>query len=149
MSGYALLPDFDRSAPHVQDYHTLLESRISDWPRTASELSKPYVPPAVVGWDASPRGANGHTLEEVAGIYPFTPIVEGSSSELFSKMLEEQHAFIQKNVPQDEQYIPITAWNEIAEGTSLLPKVCKDETLDNSFLEAVKKFKSKTTREQI
>ncbi len=140
MTGYAFLPNFGSSADPVQQYADLLEQRIKDWHDIARQIDKPYVPPVVVGWDASPRGINGPQIEDVSGTYPFTPIVEDGSSSLFSEMLRTQQEFIRANVPPDERYVPLTAWNEVTEGAALLPRVKPDGTLDASYLEAVRDF---------
>jgi hypothetical protein len=141
VTGYAFLPNFRSSgAEPIQNYSDLVAERMQDWRDITKAIGRPYVPPVVVGWDASPRGVNGVRLDEVAGTYPFTPIVEGSSSKAFSDMLRKQTKFILEHVPPEEQYIPITAWNEVTEGTALLPKVNSDGTLDNSYLEAVYAF---------
>jgi hypothetical protein len=137
MTGYAFLSDFRDGTP-IQQYDDLLRRRITDWHTIASEIAKPYVPPAVVGWDASPRGVNGVDLSDVSGVYPFTPIVEGSSSELFRKMLVEQRDFVGTHVPEGEGYTIITAWNEVTEGGALLPKVKPDGSVDDSYLAAMR-----------
>ncbi len=147
VSSYALLPDFSKNAAPVQGHSLLLEQRIEDWHAISNVLNVPYVPPAVVGWDASPRGVNGVSLNEVAGIYPFTPIVEGSTSSLFDKMLAAQDSFTQKHVPADERYIPINAWNEITEGSALLPRISEDGTMDTNFLDIIKMYKETSVME--
>ena len=140
MTGYAFLPNFGAAADPVQQYDSLLQQRMDDWVRIATQLDKPYVPPVVVGWDASPRGISGSRIEDVSGVYPFTPIVEGSTSDLFDKMLRAQHDFVQARVPESERYTPITAWNEITEGAALLPKVNQDGTLDSGYLDMLREF---------
>lgn len=138
MTGYAFLPNFGADSEPVQDYATLLQERMQDWQTITTQIDKPYVPPAVVGWDASPRGINGSRIEDVSGTYPFTPIVEGGSSELFAGMMRAQRDFVARNVPEAERYTPITAWNEITEGAALLPKVRPDGSIDMSYLDAVR-----------
>jgi hypothetical protein len=139
MTGYAFLPNFGADSEPVQDYASLLRERMADWDAITQQIDKPYVPPVVVGWDASPRGINGSRIEDVSGTYPFTPIVEGSNSERFSDMLRAQRAFVASNVPEEERYTPITAWNEVTEGAALLPKVDENGALDKSYLDAVRK----------
>ena len=138
LSGYAFLPDFgnSRQSP-VQDYASQVEEREQDWHAIAL-MRVPFVPPAVVGWDASARGARGYRLEEVRGVYPFTPIVEGSTPELFAGMLRRALSFIGEHVPVEEQYGIVCAWNEIAEGCSLLPEVTACGAVDIGYLEALK-----------
>jgi hypothetical protein len=137
LTGYALLPDFhDSERRPVQDYESLLAKRERDWQAIAA-LGLSFVPPAVVGWDASPRGARGYTLEEVAGVYPFTPIVEGGAPWLFSQMLSKTLGFVAGHVPAQEQYGIVCAWNEISEGCALLPGISADGAADYGYLEAL------------
>lgn len=140
MTGYAFLPNFEFDADSLQDYNALLEQRMAEWHEIADGSTKPYVPPVVLGWDGSPRGINGLALEEVAGVYPFTPIVTGSSPATFEHMLREQRDFILQRVPPEHRYTLITAWNEITEGTALLPKVRADGSLDTTYLDALRRF---------
>jgi Glycosyltransferase WbsX len=143
ISSYALLPDFGESALPIQDYKTLLDKRSKDWDVLgASVAGSAYVPPVVVGWDASPRGINDVALSEVKGIYPFTPIVQGADSDQFNRMLNMQYDYLSRNVPEDERYVPITAWNEVTEGAALLPRVNRNGEIDRSLLDVIKNFKS-------
>lgn len=139
LTGYAFLPDFihTKESP-VQNYASLLTAREKEWYEVAA-TGLPFVPPAVVGWDGSPRGSRGYTLEQVAGVYPFTPIVEGSTPGLFGLMLRKTLDFVAENVPAKEQYGLICAWNEISEGCSLLPEVTDAGTVDFGYLETVKR----------
>lgn len=137
MTGYAFLPNFEPDAEPIQDYSSLLEQRIAEWHEITTASSKPFVPPVVLGWDGSPRGINGPTLEEVTGVYPFTPIVTGNTPETFERMLREQRNFVTQHVPPKDSYTVITAWNEITEGTALLPKVQPDGSLDSRYLQIV------------
>jgi len=144
MTGYAFLPDF-KGEP-IQDYRKSIDQRILDWDTISEQISKPYIPPVVVGWDASPRGyADENTdIRDVAGLYPYTPIVEGANDMDFRRMLRLQRDYMErKSVPISERYTPITAWNEVTEGAALLPKVTRDGRLDKRLLEAVRDHKGR------
>lgn len=137
ITGYANLPDFDSHAQSVQDYNTQQIKRVKEWDDIQGAVKIPFVPPAVVGWDASPRGEPNLSLEEVKGIYPFTPIITGGSAKLFGSMLSESLRFILAHVPKAQQYGVICAWNEVSESMALLPTV-KNGTIDFSYLDEVK-----------
>jgi len=147
MTGYAFLPDFGKP-PYVQDHSQLMEKRAAEWADIQAAIgSSPYVPPVVTGWDASPRGANGVKLDDVEGMYPFTPVVEGSSPELLSEMIDRQRTFVMQNVPEGERYTPITAWNEVTEGASLLPRVVDSQGgMDMSYLDVIRCSKKEVCR---
>ena len=109
----------------IQDYREQIVRRVEEWSAIQEQIDKPYIPPVVVGWDASPRGSipDGRHFRDVQGMYPFTPIVTNSNAVDFGNMLCQQKQFIVHNIPQEERYTPITAWNEITEGAALLPKI--------------------------
>lgn len=145
MTGYGFLPDFSESAKRpLQNYRDQIGKRVVEWYSMQEQLDKPYVPPVVVGWDASPRGKvfNDAGLDQVRGSYPFTPIVTNSNSEDFGIMLCQQKEYLMHNIDPAERYTPITAWNEITEGAALLPKVLPDGTVDDSYLQKVKELRS-------
>lgn len=142
VTSYALLPDFSPNAPPIQEYATMVERSVGEWRAMRSQFSAPYVPPVVVGWDATARTSNNIPFEEGLGTYPFTPIVQGGSHDLFAKMLHRQHEYLEANVPVSERYIPINAWNEITEGSSLLPRVDSSGVIDSGYLEAIRAFKA-------
>lgn len=146
VTSYALLPDFSPEAASIQDYGTMLEQSSAQWQDMAMRLDAPYVPPSVVGWDATARTSNAISFAKGEGRYPFTPIVQGGNRSLFGEMLRRQYAHIEANVPVSERYVPINAWNEVTEGSSLLPRVKTDGFVDSSLLEEVKLFKTETAR---
>lgn len=145
MTGYGFLPDFSQSLYRpVQDYKEQIVKRIEEWNIIQGQIDKPYIPPVVVGWDASSRGRlpeNGQ-LEDVRGVYPFTPIVTGSNAADFGTMLCQQKQYLSNHIGHRERYTPITAWNEITEGAALLPKVLPDGTVDDSYLRKIKELRS-------
>ena len=117
--------------------------RVEEWDTIQEQIDKPYIPPVVVGWDASPRGSipEGRHFRDVQGMYPFTPIVTDSNAIDFGDMLCQQKRFIMNNTPQEERYTPITAWNEITEGAALLPKILPDGSVDDSYLAKIRELR--------
>ena len=77
MTGYGFLPDFTESMRRpIQNYREQVIKRVEEWDTIQEQIDKPYIPPVVVGWDASPRGSipEGRHFRDVQGMYPFTPI---------------------------------------------------------------------------
>lgn len=140
LTGYAFLPDFGAGSPPVQIYTELLARRMSDWQQLKDAVNVSFVPPAVVGWDASPRGQSNFSLDQVSGCYPYTPIVVESGPENFANMLRSTMGFVTENVPERERYGIICAWNEITEGAALLPELTNGR-VDFGHLEVLKKIK--------
>ena len=140
-SAYALLPDFFcDSEYYIQDYDDLVAGLPKRWRDISGSIHVPFVPPAVLAWDASPRGAPGQRLEDVAGRYPFTPVVVGSTPEKAAALLQATLDWVSNDVriPLSERYGIICAWNEISEGATLLPEV-KDGVADFSYFTAIAK----------
>lgn len=133
VTGYALLPDFSLTHEPLQKYADRVEKVSALWEGMVQSIGLPFVPPAVVGWDASPRGEQGSTLVEVAGKHPFTPILTEGTAEQFGEMLTKSMQWTQVNVPPEDQYGLVCSMNEIAEGHALLPKVI-DGQADMSYL---------------
>ena len=144
MIGYGFLPDFTESMRRpIQNYREQVIKRVEEWDTIQEQIDKPYIPPVVVGWDASPRGSipEGRHFRDVQGMYPFTPIVTDSNAIDFGDMLCQQKRFIMNNTPQEERYTPITAWNEITEGAALLPKILPDGSVDDSYLAKIRELR--------
>lgn len=141
LTGYSFLPQFDESKTSpIQEFNELLARRKKDWVEISETASIPFVPPALTGWDASARGVQNCQLKEVAGIYPFTPIVVNTSPSSFKIMLTETIEHIKTHVPVDERYVMLCAWNEVGEGISLLPRI-EEGKVSFSYLEQLKKVK--------
>lgn len=128
ITGYAFLPDYDRRAPPIQDYMSLVVQREKEWQVLTEKAPVPFIPPAVIGWDASPTGQRGHNLLEVSGIYPFTPIVVNSGPAMFAEMVRKVNHFVNRNVPFDERLLLVCAWNEIRQGNALIPELSYDDS---------------------
>lgn len=147
LTGYLLLPDFTSGADRIQYYNSLLAQRIIEWHKIREQHNIPFIPPAVVGFDASPRFAAGYTLADVSTMVnspgqgrPMVPIIPDSTPERFSTMLKEVANYINASVPIDQRHVIICAWSEIAEGCALLPQVIEGQ-VDFSYLEAVSNMK--------
>ena len=141
MTGYAFLADFDDSFSRpIQDYEEQVKYRVHDWRKIRDTIDVPYVPPLVVGWDASPRGDSSMdtTFDKIKGNYPFTPIITGCDAEKFGTMYIQQQEYLRESVNPAERYTPVTAWNEITEGSALLPRITDEGIIDNTYLEKIK-----------
>ncbi|MGB4965746.1 MAG: glycoside hydrolase family 99-like domain-containing protein [Microgenomates group bacterium] len=155
LTGYLFLPDFTPSADPVQHYDSLLAQRITDWHKILEQHKIPFIPPAVVGFDASPRFAPDYTLADMSTLVnnpgqgrPMTPIIPDSTPERFTKMLNEAARYINTCVPADERRMIICAWSEIAEGCALLPQVIEGQ-VDFSYLEALRMMKEQLNTQEM
>lgn len=73
MTGYGFLPDFTESVRRpIQNYREQVIKRIEEWGTIQEQIDKPYIPPVVVGWNASP--CEGKHFRDIKGMHPFTPI---------------------------------------------------------------------------
>lgn len=135
LTGYALLPDFGDHVPPIQDYAEQLDKKMIEWEKIQSLGT--FIPPAVVGWDASPRGKSAHQLGMTEG-YGYAPIVTGGSPHLFEGMLRRTIECTAE-VPIAERYALVCAWNEITEGAALLPRMDEAGNVDTSYLDTVRK----------
>lgn len=146
VTGYAFLPDFSPNADPIQDYAERLRIVENDWIEIAEVGDCDWLPPAVVGWDASPRGKICTSWPSIARsrAYPYTPIITDNTPEAFEHMLQKCAHFIQtrSRLP----LLNITAWNEIGEGCALLPRI-SNGSVDDSFLRKVKTLKEGCSKE--
>lgn len=77
MTGHGFLPDFTESMWRpIRNYREQVIRRVEGWDTIQEQIDKPYIPPVVVGWDASPRGSipEGKHFRDIQGMYPFIPI---------------------------------------------------------------------------
>lgn len=137
ITAYALLPDFEKGSSPLQSYAERRDKVSSSWHRMRDNGLN-FTPPAVVGWDASPRGAAGALLADVACKYPFTPILTGATPVEYETMLKEALNFAAANPMAGESVVPICAFNEVGESCALLPRVVDGE-IDFQFLEATRR----------
>lgn len=74
MTGYyGFLLDFTEPMRRpIQNYREQVIKRIEEWGTIQEQIDKPYIPPVVVGWNASP--CEGKHFRDIQGMYPFTPI---------------------------------------------------------------------------
>ena len=71
MTGYGFLPDFTESMwRSIQNYREQVVKRIEEWNIIQEQIDKPYIPPVVVGWDASPRGSIPESVVLLLKILP-------------------------------------------------------------------------------
>lgn len=124
----------------IEKYEAQLAKAVYFWQRISDLMIHNFAPSAVVGWDASPRGERGLSIEEVRGMYPYTPLIVDSSPENFTKMLKAVFSYFSNNILIRHRLLTICAWNEITEGAALLP-LLKDGKVDYGFLKALKDFK--------
>jgi hypothetical protein len=141
MTQYCNLPDFSAGMPQIQQYEDRTRIAQQDWHKIYEGFAEdyilpPFVPSASIGWDASPRGEQGHSLQEVSGLHPYTPIVVGNTPDAFAAHLRNAIKYAKANVPEGQQFVTIFAWNEIGEGATLLPRLRPDKTVDKSYLKA-------------
>ncbi len=140
-TGYALLPDFTKDGPPIQDHETRLDEVVRQWEYMRSNSENGiFLPPAVVGWDATPRAEAGYKLEEMKGVHPFSPILVGSTPEVFRNTLSLQRRFLEDFIPEDEQVAIVSSWNEVSEGSTILPRLLDDGTVDKSYIETTRSF---------
>jgi|GEM_PF-365767 len=142
VTGYAYLPDFSSGAEPLQSYPDRVEQVGREWEWIQAHLPVPFLPPAVCGWDATPRGDRDMAWETASAhsIYPHVPVLHGSTPEAFARMLDRAAAFTAshtRNPWRDDGLVLVTAWNEIGEGCALLPRVLPGNPCDTGFLEAL------------
>lgn len=138
LTNYAFLPDFSHNSL-IQDYDSLVTARIADWNKVKTLTSLPYWPSAVTGWDATPRGPQNVTQQQIHGVYPFHPIVHNTNSTSFGRMFHSAVKLIDTTCSKEEKVSMVCAWNEIGEGMTLLPRL-KNNILDRSFLDTYKRI---------
>jgi hypothetical protein len=97
----------------------------------ANELPVPFHPNVTVGWDSSPRTAQG--LPYTEGRYPWTPTWDQSPSQFEAALVRAQDFIDRHSV--SGPVLTINAWNEWTEGSYLLP----DNDNGLGYLEAVRR----------
>ncbi|MCB9813546.1 MAG: glycoside hydrolase family 99-like domain-containing protein [Pseudomonadales bacterium] len=136
LTSYAMLADFSSQADPIQVYEDRVEAVGKEWAEI-KDLGAIFVPSAVIGWDGSPRGEKGRSWNEVKGTYPHSPVIIDETPEKFSIMLANALKFVAENVPKEDRYGVVCAWNEVTEGSALLPRIFDNEP-SFAYLEIIK-----------
>lgn len=85
MTGYGFLPDSTESMRRpIQNYREQVIKRIEGWNTIQEQIDKPYIPPVVVGWGASPRGSIPESVALLLKILP-----DGSVDNSYSAKIRE------------------------------------------------------------
>jgi len=112
-------------------------------------------PTAQVGLDATPRcqyiDSKGKQFQPTSidqlrpfiNQYPHSMIVTESTSETFTVLLDSLLKLTNDmQIPDNEKLITINAWNEMSEGSCMLPRIYGD-TVDFSFINSCRKLLKK------
>lgn len=145
ISGYSNILNFPQSEP-VVNHPSLIESRTQEWEKISKVVSIPVEPTAQVGLDATPRcqyiDSKGKQFQPTSidqlrpfiNQYPHSMIVTESTSETFTVLLDSLLKLTNDmQIPDNEKLITINAWNEMSEGSCMLPRVY-GEIVDFSFI---------------
>lgn len=129
ITGYGLLPNW--LGPPRQSYAELIEERVRDWHEMQQRLRVPFYPVVCAGWDATCRGEVRTQIVAEDG-YPYSPVVEGVTAELFGEFLDHALAFNAAWQPR-ENLVFLHAWNEWTECSVIEPS----DRFGTTLLEAV------------
>lgn len=133
--------DTHSPAPQIQSHEDQLSLQVKRWSVMKKLGVNNFIPGAVVGLNASYRGVSNVDLETVQDLYPYTPIIIGSTPDLFLQYLKKIHEYLlSTNIQNSHRMINFLSWNEIGESGSVIPRVNKDGSIDYSWLEAIKSF---------
>ncbi|HEX4139867.1 MAG TPA: glycoside hydrolase family 99-like domain-containing protein [Candidatus Methylacidiphilales bacterium] len=119
------------SFPHGS-YEKAMLANVKAWPEVGKEYGAPYIANVTTGWDSSPRCCPSDRYENRG--YPWWPVLEGNTPELFSRALELMKDYFAKTKPSPPIFT-VNAWNEWTEGAYLLP----DQFEGTGKLEALKR----------
>ncbi len=124
----------------IQYYLEQLERRKKEWYQLlADEKVSTFTPNVTVGWDGSSRGESGLNQKQISGQFPWFPIIADSTPENFRVGLNEVWDYLQ-HIPAENRIMLILAWNEIGNGSALLPRAKQNGEVDHSYLETLKEF---------
>jgi len=130
------LQEYKPQPAFLQSYLRQLYRQTQTWwniaqIQTHSNKKTNHIPTSVIGWDASYRAhelagmreatealSNGASFED---LYPLFPIVVEANPMNFLKMLDAIFLYLQEFIRWEYQFVLINAWNEIAEGSSMIP----------------------------
>jgi hypothetical protein len=113
-------------------YEKAMKTNIAAWPLQESEHGVPYIANVTTGWDSSPRCCPTDRYE-MRG-YPWLPILEGNTPDMFGKAIAAMKSYIHIAKPAIPMFT-VNAWNEWTEGSYLLP----DQWDGTKRLEALKR----------
>jgi hypothetical protein len=99
-------------------YEKAMKANIAAWPSIADQYGAPYIANVTTGWDSSPRCCPTDRYE-MRG-YPWLPVLEGNTPELFGEALEAMKRYLRETKPSIPMFT-VNAWNEWTEGAYLLP----------------------------
>jgi len=114
-------------------YEKAMKANIVAWPHIGKEHGVPYIANVTTGWDSSPRCCSSDRYE-MRG-YPWLPVLEGNTPELFGQALEAMKRYIMEAKPPIPMFT-VNAWNEWTEGAYLLP----DKAEGTSRLEVLRRI---------
>jgi hypothetical protein len=133
--------DPQQSAPPLQSHEEQINRQFNRCSIMEQLGLRNFIPAAVVGYNGSYRGLSNVTLETVIDLFPYTPILTGSTPKLLSSYLQRINDYlVEKNVPTSQRMISFFSWNEVGEGGAVLPRLGSDGTVDYSWLNAIKDF---------
>lgn len=146
VAGYSNLLNFPQVVS-VVEHSSLIDSRVSEWETIMSSVKIAVEPTAMVGLDTSPRcqyiDTEGNPFHPISieqlkpfiGQYPHSSIVTDSTPKTFELMLRKLVNLVkQSSISENEKVVTINAWNEITEGSCMLPRI-KNGVLDSSYIE--------------
>jgi hypothetical protein len=99
-------------------YEKAMLANAAAWPLVGKEYGAPYIANVTTGWDSSPRCCPTDGYENRG--YPWLPILEGNTPEMFSRALQMMKDYLAETKPKLPLFT-INAWNEWTEGAYLLP----------------------------
>lgn len=153
VTGYSNILTYPRSEP-VVDYSALAGARINDWLTIIESVDVPVEPTVQVGLDVTPRclyldksgkpfkPTSIDQLKPFIGLYPHSMIVTGSTAEHFGHMLQKLVKITEESKTSvEEKIVTINAWNEMSEGSCMLPRIFADG-IDFSYINACKSILS-------
>ena len=103
----------------ANEYSSILAQAESYWRKAPDMFGVPYHTDVSMGWDPSPRTCQSDSFEQ--GAYPFSPILEANSPQMFQAALTRAKAHMDagSKVPK---VLTINSWNEWTEGSHLEPE---------------------------
>ncbi len=151
VTGYSNILNFPQVEPAV-DHAPLIDARVSEWREMGNLLHIPVQPTAQIGLDTSPRceytDEDGNPFQPTSvdqlrpfiGKYPHSSIVLNSTPETFAVMLKKLTDIVGDSVvSSEEKIITINAWNEMTEGSCMLPRI-RDNEIDTSYIDTCREI---------